>query len=401
MEFFKPGVVYDFMKYRRYFVGVSIFNCVAAIVLLVYPGLNYGIDFRGGTELQLHFNGAMDTARLRGIVDELGYEGADVLDVADRENAFIIRVGEVSRIAEGTDLAVRNALDERFEVEVADVEISPGGDKVSLRFGDDVDMETVAEVLRAQNLELRGEVHRFGPAADHRYEVDLVGIADRIVAQLRERLGEDGPADPDRVEWVGPRAGAQLREAATRSLLYTIALIMVYVAFRFDLRFAPGGVAALVHDALAVVLFYILSRREFNLTTVAALLTVVGYSINDTIVVYDRVRENMARFRDKSLSELINISTSETLGRTLITGGTTMISMLPFFVLGTQTIKDISFALEVGFLVGTYSSIYIAAPITEYMDTRFFAKAREERLAALARARAAKKKSGGLAPATR
>jgi preprotein translocase subunit SecF len=118
----------------------------------------------------------------------------------------------------------------------------------------------------------------------------------------------------------------------------------------------------------------VLVQKEVNLTTVAAVLTVIGYSINDTIVVYDRIRENMGRYNDKTLREIINLSTSQTLSRTVITSGTTLLSIAAFFIWGTPVIKDISFALFVGILIGTYSSIYVAAPITEWMDRRFFSK---------------------------
>ncbi|MBK6581150.1 MAG: protein translocase subunit SecF [Sandaracinaceae bacterium] len=174
---------------------------------------------------------------------------------------------------------------------------------------------------------------------------------------------------------MGPKAGEQLRDAAIQSLLYAVAFIMVYVAFRFDLRFAPGAVLALFHDVVITVGIYVLVQKEMNLTTIAALLTILGYSINDTIVIFDRIRENMGRYKDKSLSELINISSSQVLSRTLMTSATTLVSVSAFFVFGTSVIQDLSFALFIGISVGTYSSIYVAAPMTEWIDRRFFAKA--------------------------
>jgi preprotein translocase subunit SecF len=150
---------------------------------------------------------------------------------------------------------------------------------------------------------------------------------------------------------------------------------MLYVALRFDLRFAPGGVIALLHDACFVMGCYVLLQKEFTLATIAAILTVIGFSINDTIVIYDRIRENMQRMRNASLAELINISTTQTMSRTIITSGVTLLSIVGFFIWGTPVIKDICFGLAVGFVVGTYSSIYIAAPITEWMDTRWFRRA--------------------------
>ena len=251
-----------------------------------------------------------------------------------------------------------------------------------MRRGGSAEPSAIAAALEAGGVSLRGDVVRFGPESDFRYEATLVGVADRLVAQLGEQLGERGPEEPLRIEWVGPRAGAQLRASAAKALLYAIAFIMVYVAFRFDLRFAPGGIIALVHDALITVGLFVLLQREFNLTTVASLLTIIGYSINDTIVIYDRIRENTARHRGKSMSELINISTSEMLSRTMVTSGVTLLAIIPFFIWGTQVIQDIAFALFIGFVAGVYSTIFIAAPVTEWFDRVIFAKARERALAA-------------------
>ncbi|MFO0708700.1 MAG: protein translocase subunit SecF [Sandaracinus sp.] len=398
MEFFKPGITYDFMKLRTPLVGASIVVCIAAVVSVFVPGLNFGIDFAGGTELQLHFQGDVSTAELRSTLEEMQYRSPDVVEVAGRDNTYLVRVREVTTLPADIDQTIQGALDAALEPSVESVRVSPGGDKVSVRLGAAADLTAIHDALTGAGVDVRGDVRRFGPESDFRYEADLVGVADQIVGELRTRLGDRGPTDPERVEWVGPRAGEQLRNGAIKALLYAIGFIMVYVAFRFDLRFAPGGVVALIHDALFTVLLYVVFQKEFNLTTVAAILTVIGYSINDTIVVYDRIRENLGRYRDKSLDEIINISTSQTLGRTIITSGTTMMSIIPFFYYGTQAVKDIVFAMMVGFFVGTYSSIYIAAPITEWMDTRFFAPAREARKAELARQR--KLKAAAKTPAT-
>ena len=398
MELFKPGKTIDFMKYRNAAVGASIAVCIASAVAIFYPGLNYGIDFSGGTELQTTFRGEVSSSELEHTLEELGYETPDVITVRGATpNTYIIRVRETTTLPAGINDTITEHLNGALgSVQVVAVRVSPGGDKVSVRLSGDADMGAIQTALTESGVRVRGAVRRFGPEDDHRFEADLIGIADHMVEQLRERLGDRGPNDPDRVEWVGPRAGEQLRYAALRALLYSIAFIMVYVAFRFDLRFAPGGVVALAHDSLFVVGVFVLSRREFNLTIVAALLTVIGYSMNDTIVVFDRIRENLGRHRDKSLHDLINISITETLGRTIITSGVTMLSIAAFFIWGTQTIRDITFTLEVGFAVGTYSSIYIAAPITEWMDN-YLRKNREARIEQL---RATQRRSpGGARPA--
>jgi preprotein translocase subunit SecF len=250
---------------------------------------------------------------------------------------------------------------------------SPGGDKLSIHLTAGADPQAIQGALEAAGLKAH-DVVPFGPATDYRYEAQLVGIGDKLVHGLQEKLGDKAPDKPLRVEWVGPKAGQQLRDAALKSIMYAIAFIVLYVAFRFDLRFAPGGVVALLHDALITLGIYVVLQKEMTLGTIAAVLTVIGYSINDTIVVYDRIRENMQRMRTANLVHLINVSTSQTLGRTVITSGVAMISVLGFFVWGTPLIRDIVFALSIGFLVGTYSSIYVAAPLTEWMDRRVFRK---------------------------
>lgn len=396
MELFKPGRTIDFMKYRNPAVGASIAVCVGATAALFFPGLNYGIDFSGGTEIQTTFQGDVASGELRDTLVDLGYESPDVIAVQGAaDNTYIIRVRETTTLPDGINDTITEHLNDSLEPDVVAVRVSPGGDKVSIRLSAEADMSAIQQALTDSGVRVRGTVRRFGPEDEHRFEADLVGIADHMIEQLDDRLGDRGPSEPDRVEWVGPRAGQQLRYAALRALLYSIAFIMVYVAFRFDLRFAPGGVVALAHDSLFTVGVFVVSQREFNLTIVAALLTVIGYSMNDTIVVFDRIRENLGRHRDKSLHELINISITETLGRTIITSGVTMLSIAAFFIWGTQTIRDITFTLEVGFAVGTYSSIYIAAPITEWMDD-YLRKNRERRIEAL---RAAQRQTGGARPA--
>jgi preprotein translocase subunit SecF len=174
------------------------------------------------------------------------------------------------------------------------------------------------------------------------------------------------------MEWIGPKAGAQLRDAAIKSIAISILFIMAYVAFRFDLRFAPGGIIALVHDVGIALGAMVITQREITLSTVAALLTIVGYSITDTVVVYDRIRENLNKHRGKTFPQIINLSISEMLGRTIIVSGVTSLSMLAFLWWGTGVIRDFAFALLVGIIVGTYSSIYVAAPLTEWVDKKFF-----------------------------
>jgi preprotein translocase subunit SecF len=299
-----------------------------------------------------------------------------VISVEGEPNQYIIRVREVSSLPEERVEQIRASVERALgEGVLQEMKVSPGGDKITLRVSGEVYEQQLEEALVAGGANVRS-ISALAGSRDPRYEAYLVGVADELTTQLMERFGDRAPDDVLRVEWVGPKAGQQLRDAAVQSLLYAIAFIMLYVAFRFDLRFAPGGVIAMLHDALITLGVYVLVQKEVNLTTVAALLTIMGYSINDTIVVYDRIRENMVRVRDKSLRELINISTSQMLSRTIVTSLTTLLSVSAFFFLGTGVIRDIAFALGVGILIGTLSSIFIAAPITELMDRRLFSRSR-------------------------
>lgn len=376
MEFIKPGSYFDFMKFRGPVIAVLGLLATLSLVSLFYPGPNYGIDFAGGTEVQLAFDGDTTPAEVRDAMEDAGYSRPDVISVEGKPNEYIIRVREVSSLPEGQIESIRAAVETALGEDVLqELKVSPGGDKITIRVSGEVPEQQLQEALLAGGAEVRS-INSLAGSRNPRYEAQLVGVADELISGLQERFPDRAPGAALRVEWVGPKAGEQLREAAVQSLLYAIAFIMLYVAFRFDLRFAPGGVIAMLHDALITLGIYVLVQKEVNLTTVAALLTIMGYSINDTIVVFDRIRENMVRVRDKSLRELINISTSQMLSRTLVTSLTTLLSVSAFFFLGTGVIQDIAFALGIGILIGTLSSIFIAAPITELMDRRLFNRAR-------------------------
>jgi preprotein translocase subunit SecF len=206
----------------------------------------------------------------------------------------------------------------------------------------------------------------------------LLSAGDQLLERLRAPSVLGPQAVPDRaekVEWVGPKAGKQLRDSARNSVAIAIVFIMLYLAFRFDLRFAPGVVIACIHDAMVVIGVFIVLRKEVTLSTIAAVLTIVGYSMNDTVVIYDRIRENLSKHRGKSFRDIINLSVSETLSRTILTSGATMLSVLAFFFWGTGVIKDFALAMVIGIVAGTYSSIYVAAPLTEWIDTKMAKRA--------------------------
>jgi preprotein translocase subunit SecF len=374
MEFFKPRATIDFMKYRAPIISGSLLLALLGFLSVFWPGPNYGIDFKGGTEVQLQFKKDITPERVREILSEKGYD-PEVVNVEGRKNEYLVRVGRVSSLPADKIEAIKKSLKWQVEgVKIEELKVSPGGDKITLRMVADVEPSAVEAALKAAGANVQS-VGRFGASEQHRYEAQLVGVASEMIKALEDKLGDGAPDAPLRVEWVGPKAGRQLRDAAVKSLLWTVLFIMAYVAMRFDLRFAPGGIIALLHDTLITVLVFVVMRREINLSTVAALLTILGYSINDTIVIFDRIRENMTRMREASLYQLINISTTQTLSRSILTSFVTLLSILPFLIWGTPVIRDFALALVIGMVVGSYSTIYIAAPFTEWMDRKLFAKA--------------------------
>lgn len=392
MEIFKPGRIYDFMGMRTFWVSLSLLLTVLSTFgALVWPGPNYGTDFKGGTEVELGFLKPIDASKVREATHAAGFQHPDVVEVADpaNPNRFLIRVQEVSSITEEQkkQLLAELCYSDLPEPPVTDkcpagahaieAKFSPGGDKISLRYDSNPDLDKIRkQVQSVSGAELRsGEKNPLLVSPrDFKVEVALKSKGDLLVDGLRKQLGADvAPETALRVEWVGPKAGKQLRDAAIKSIGVAIVFIMAYVALRFDIRFAPGGILGLIHDSVVVIGVFVALRKEITLSTIAAILTVVGYSIADTVIVYDRIRENLGKYRNKTFAEIINISISETFSRTILTSGSVLLSMTMFFIWGTGVLKDFALALVVGVLAGTYSSIYVAAPLTEWIDRRFFA----------------------------
>ncbi len=192
-----------------------------------------------------------------------------------------------------------------------------------------------------------------------------------LVKKLQEVLNQNfSGIEYRKIDYVGPQVGSELIMKGVMALLMSFAFIMIYIWIRFDWQFGLGGIFALLHDAVLTVGFFAITQLEFNLTSIAAILTIVGYSINDSVVIYDRIRENLIKFKKMELADLINSSTNSTLSRTILTAGTTLTSLLALIIFGGETLKSFSIATFFGIALGTYSSIYISAPILIYLDPR-------------------------------
>jgi preprotein translocase subunit SecF len=252
-----------------------------------------------------------------------------------------------------------------------------GGTLIQLQFKTAPDIDDIRDGLKSINL---GEstIQEFGSKNDilirvQKSEEKLEEVGHQVKESLKDKFNLDD-ITVERVEMVGPKVGRDLREKALLSILYAIIGIVIYISWRFEFQYAIAAIIALIHDVLITMGAFSIADKEFTLVIVAAFLTIIGYSLNDTIVIFDRIRENLRRRGKTPLIELINTSINQTLSRTLLTSGTTLLVVLALFFFGGAIIHDFSFALLVGVFIGTYSSIFIASVFLVYWEEKFKAK---------------------------
>jgi len=255
-----------------------------------------------------------------------------------------------------------------------------GGALVEIRTDEAVPLTEVRRVVESSGFS-GAEVTNFGEPNEYLIKVKAVGnaadVADNLRAALQENLTSGGAVDVRRVESVGPKIGAELRTAAFWAIIYSLIGIVVYITWRFEFRFAVAAIVALIHDVLFTLGFFSVMNMEISLAVIAAILTIVGYSLNDTIVVFDRIRENLHTRKRTDYAGLVNTSINETLSRTLITSLTTMFVVLALVLFGGEVIKDFALTLLIGVIVGTYSSIFVASPVLVEWQLRRAAKGKK------------------------
>ena len=309
MEFLKRDTQFDFLGKRRLAGMISLALIAVGIASLLVRGLNFGIDFTGGTLVEVSYKDSVTVERVREQLKSAQFDGA-----------------RIQYFGTSRDILIR--------LPVGTVENSAG-----------ISSE-IMETLRLPYLETVAE----SPQGGVQQCVSELGLGECKV-QMR------------RVEFVGPQVGGELTEKGGLAMIYALIGILIYVAWRFEWRFAVGAVAALVHDVLITISIFSLFGLEFSLPVLAALLAVIGYSLNDTIVVFDRMRENFRKMRKGGALEVMNGSLNQTLRRTILTSLTTLLVVVTLLLIGGEVIKGFSFALFIGILVGTYSSIFIASPV--------------------------------------
>ena len=249
-----------------------------------------------------------------------------------------------------------------------------GGTQIQVKFSQEATADGIRDSLRSMGLG-NNVIQRFGHRDNNEFLIktersssELEGLSDKITEALGATYGKEN-VDIRRVEVVGPKVGKDLRQKGLLAMLYAVIGILIYVTWRFELRYAVGAIVALIHDVIITVGIFSLLGKEFTLPIIAALLTIIGYSLNDTIVVYDRIRENIKGARKQPLKELVNSSINQVLSRTVLTSATTLLVVLALFFLGGAVIHDFAFALLVGIVVGTYSSIFVASPTVLAWET--------------------------------
>ncbi|MCA9509539.1 MAG: protein translocase subunit SecF [Myxococcota bacterium] len=310
-EIIPHGTHLDFIGKARLCVAISLAMVAASVVAVFVVGVHLGIDFAGGTELHAKFASApVDEGRVRDVVNGVpGLKDVSVVRFGGAEdNEFLIRF---QNVADEADAAAAGSTD-----------------------------------------------------ADERLRADRVSSVERALS------GAIGGYERQSVDFVGPRVGSELRADGFKSIGLAMLLIMIYIAFRFSSRFAPGAVVAVFHDLIITAGIFVMLGYEFDLRILAAMLAILGYSLNDTIIIYDRIRENLEARTSRDLAAVLNESVNQTLSRTVLTSGTTLIAVLALAVLGGEVIRPFAVAMLIGVFVGTYSSIYIAAPTLMLLEAR-------------------------------
>jgi preprotein translocase subunit SecF len=374
----------DWLGKKWYFLGFSLIFSVAGLLsLLFWHGLPQDVDFRGGTVVRVKFDQQPNLDHIRAAADKAGLKDPRIQAFGVAANNEVIVSLAQSQTSESALDQGRATILQALETNYAH-NSAAGPGKVDL---DNVGQGTLATWLAQKDPEHLGS----GDAAQQHYNEQATAIVNyrnqrsglvdaidslssvatpAVVSELKQDAYLSGFAIRN-VEIVGPQVGSQLKKQALLATLYSLAGMLVYLWFRFELIYGVAAVVAVFHDTLITVGAFSLSNTEVSLTVVAAILTLVGYSMNDTIVVFDRIRENLRLTRREPLADVVNRSINQTLSRTVLTSGLTFLTVLSLYIFGGEVLRGFSFALVVGILIGTYSSIAVAAPmLVAYQEWR-------------------------------
>jgi preprotein translocase subunit SecF len=376
LEFFRNTNI-DFLGKKWYFLAFSLVFSVAGVLsMMFWHGIPYGVDFRGGTLVYVKFSHTPDDNALRAAMDRAGLHNAKIqrYDIPSNNEVLIdLDVQETSEKAlDNGKNQIINTLEHNVPAGKVDLNNSSSlaiknylMDKDPMRLGSDADQKYTQQaqaVVDSRDKTNGGVLTTFDQLKS--------AVDPAVVASLPDGffLSDFGVRN---VEIVGPQVGAQLRKQALLATAYSLAGMLIYLGFRFEWIYGIAAVVTVFHDTLITVGAFSLLNKDISLTVIAAILTLIGYSNNDTIVVFDRIRENIKLMRREKLSDIVNRSINQTLSRTILTAGLTFLTVLALYLFGGEVLRGFSLALVIGILIGTYSSIAIAAPIlVAYQDWR-------------------------------
>lgn len=301
LKLFPQKTEFGFVQFRNIAFGLSSILLIGSVVLFFTTGLNFGIDFKGGTEIEVETQGAADLGKIRSIVGTLNLGDVQIKEFGEANTVQIV------------------------------VELQSGGD-------DEAAVKAQQEV-----------VEKIKSALDSEYGTPLTYLS---------------------ISQIGGKVSGELTRSGTLAVITAVILMLGYIWFRFEWQFAVGAVLALAHDVILTIGMFSITQLDFTLAIIAAILTIVGYSMNDTVVVYDRVRENLRKFKRMPLDNLLDLSINDTLARTVMTSVTTLLALFSLYILGGEVIRGFTFAMIWGIFVGTYSSIFVAAPFLLFTNVK-------------------------------
>lgn len=358
----------DIMGQRKKAAVFSAILLVTSVLLLTLIGPHWGIDFQGGTEVIVQFEEPVDEEDVREAAAK--YLGDPLIQRfgAEEDNSFIIQTADVAVVDESGSRLIAEELEALGDHERTDL-IPEQPDRMEVRYTAAKTVEELEAAVAVAGVE-DVTIETRGQAEEHWYSLRFQDLSRVIREGFKTEFGDafDERSGLQRLESVGPRAGQQLRNDGMLAMIVALGAILLYIWFRFDIRYSPGAVAALSHDILICLGLFVIFEIEISLPIVAALLTIIGYSLNDTIVVFDRIRENLDAAGQMPIIDVVNEAINQTMSRTLITSLTTFgaVSAIAFFATGL--IQDFALALMIGVAVGTYSSIFVASPVMLKMD---------------------------------
>ncbi|MBN1850607.1 MAG: protein translocase subunit SecF [Deltaproteobacteria bacterium] len=432
MQFIKPGTNIDFIGKRKIAFFLSLLCIIVTIVLLIWRGgPNRGVDFTGGILMQVTFDQQRSPAEIKAALAPIHLDDSIIQEFGEvNKYPYTLQLKqknlELNSVIEG----ISEALSERFDENVV-ISGDATGETITIHLKlhfrkPPSEIESALKPLELEDL----IIESLEPIKEYEYlirvretDTELTGLGEEAKKAMTAAFGQG--IEVTREEMVGPKVGADLQQKAMNAIFYAILFIAVYISGRFELKwlmsiimaialifavyiasafgvsttwlilvallvtiglcwflklkYAMGAILALIHDVTITVGAFALTNREISLAIIAALLTIVGYSLNDTIVVFDRIRENLKRYRKEKLEDVLNSSINETLSRTILTSGTTLIVVIALYLLGGGVIHDFAFALLIGIIVGTYSSIFVASPIILVWEHQFSGKKKSTR----------------------